>query len=341
MAMSHFLVKNLPTKVAIEFIIQQGETTWYNNHHMITVQDFDTRELKKLQIINPASHKGDNGKILVVGGSTLFHSASLWAAELAAHFVDHVFYYSPAHINREVLIKSKTEFKNGFIIEAKDLELYIQEADVVLIGPGLRRQDVRTSHAYVEYMSNIEKIESIVSEPLQSYILTNVLVSKYTHKKWVIDAGALQEIELPNITKSCILTPHQQEFGRLFPLERKLAGLDEGKFIDVLRNTVGRTPATWLLKRQGTDYITSPHRDIIRVTGGNEGLIKGGVSTAIVLNHRLYGIWNISALPKENLFLYGAVLRFVTCCFFLQHPLEKGLRRFSCLLKKCIAGLDE
>src|SRR3990167_3156072 len=156
---------------------------------MERINNFDLHQLKRLQLISPTAHKGDNGKILVIGGSTLFHSASIWAAELAAHFVDHVFYYSPAHINREVLLKSKTKFRNGFIIEAKELELYIQEADVILIGPGLRRQAIKQSHLYKQYFDKVDQIEVNIDESLQSYFLTNVLISKYPHKKWVVDAG--------------------------------------------------------------------------------------------------------------------------------------------------------
>lgn len=272
---------------------------------MATIKDFDTKTLGKLHIINPTSHKGTNGRILVIGGSTLFHSASIWAAELAAHFVDHVFYYSPAHINREILLQSKTEFRNGFIVEAKDLEAYIDEADVILIGPGLRRQELRTPHLNMG-INTIEEIENITDEPIQSYILTNVLLHQYPQKKWVIDAGALQEIELSNITQSCILTPHQQEFGRLFPQAAKLSGLDENALCTVLENTVENVPATWLLKRQGIDYIIAPHTDIIRVTDGNEGLIKGGTGDLLAA---LVAVLYVSYPPQEAASLASYILK--------------------------------
>ena len=45
------------------------------------------------QIVLPApdSRKGDNGKLLIVGGSELFHAAGAWSLEAAARVVDMVF----------------------------------------------------------------------------------------------------------------------------------------------------------------------------------------------------------------------------------------------------------
>lgn len=243
---------------------------------MVAVAEFGTERLKEVRIIDPNSHKGDNGKVLVIGGSTLFHSASIWAAELAAHFVDHVFYYSPAHINKEVLLKNKTRFRNGFMVNAHDLEEYAREADVILIGPGLRRQDRRQKHDHAAYTKRIGEIEKLSDESLITYYLVNSLIGKFPGKKWVVDAGALQEIELDTVSPSCILTPHQQEFGRLFPEHHKLKTYSEGRILSALKNVAQSVPATWLLKRNGTDYVVGPQKSLLKVVGGNEGLIKGG-----------------------------------------------------------------
>jgi NAD(P)H-hydrate repair Nnr-like enzyme with NAD(P)H-hydrate dehydratase domain len=42
--------------------------------------------------------------------------------------------------------------------------------------------------------------------------LTNRLLIAYPHKKWVIDAGALQMVDPSLLNGNCIITPHQQEF---------------------------------------------------------------------------------------------------------------------------------
>jgi NAD(P)H-hydrate repair Nnr-like enzyme with NAD(P)H-hydrate dehydratase domain len=49
--------------------------------------------------------------------------------------------------------------------------------------------------------------------------LTKYLLGKYPHKKWVIDAGALQMMEpewLLPLKGNVVLTPHPQEFERVF-----------------------------------------------------------------------------------------------------------------------------
>ncbi|MFA6005628.1 MAG: ADP/ATP-dependent (S)-NAD(P)H-hydrate dehydratase [Patescibacteria group bacterium] len=239
---------------------------------MKPIKDFNKSAVQHIKKMAPRSHKGDNGKVLVIGGSELFHSASLWAAELVAHFVDHVFYYSPNSINRDILTQNKKRFLNGIVVLGEELEEYVKEADVVLIGPGLRRQNLRVSHDYSRYINATTSLLDINDEGLLSYFLVNTLVAKYPLKKWVVDAGALQELELTNITDSCILTPHQQEFYRLFPRKE-----NSNFTIEEMLSLVKDYHATWLLKRQGTDYVYyRNHPDVVRISGGNSGLTKGG-----------------------------------------------------------------
>jgi NAD(P)H-hydrate epimerase len=76
-----------------------------------------------------------NGKVLIIGGSTLFHSASLWAAEIASYFVDMVHYSSTVE-NNEIFLKLKTIFRSGIIVHRKDLLHYVQEDDAILFRAG-------------------------------------------------------------------------------------------------------------------------------------------------------------------------------------------------------------
>jgi len=45
------------------------------------MNEFDINDLKKLYVPALNSHKGENGKLLIIGGSVLFHAASLWSLQ--------------------------------------------------------------------------------------------------------------------------------------------------------------------------------------------------------------------------------------------------------------------
>ena len=56
------------------------------------MQELDSSVLKNLYKPASGSHKGDNGKVLIIAGSKLFHAASLWPLMVASRIVDMVFY---------------------------------------------------------------------------------------------------------------------------------------------------------------------------------------------------------------------------------------------------------
>ena len=127
-------------------------------------------EIKSVYLPPPTSHKGQNGRLLVIGGSRLFHAASLWALTVASRIVDLV-HYSSVPENNELVTRAKAEFRNGIVVRREDLDSYIEEDDAVLIGPGMLREE-------------------------ETKKITDTLLSKYPHKQWVIDAGALQMLEV-------------------------------------------------------------------------------------------------------------------------------------------------
>src|SRR5258708_29254194 len=99
---------------------------------------FNPEDLKRLYIPASSSHKGQNGRLMIIGGSHLFHAASLWALEIAAKIVDMVFYSSVPE-NEKIVHDVKEAFRNGMVVPREKIEDYITEADAVLIGPGMVR----------------------------------------------------------------------------------------------------------------------------------------------------------------------------------------------------------
>ena len=202
------------------------------------------------QIYKPArdSHKGENGKVLIIAGSKLFHAASIWPAEIASKIVDMIF-YSSVDENNEIV---KDKFANGIVVPRNKLEEYIKSADSILIGPGLPREN------------GMEKGDPDTKE------LTLSLLKKYPDKKWVIDGGSLQVIKPQDLPKTAIVTPHLQEFETLFGLPpTKENAMEMAKKFNI----------TILLKGE-IDYVCDKDK-CEEITGGNAGMTKGGTGDVL------------------------------------------------------------
>ncbi len=199
-----------------------------------------TDELKKLYTPFPDSHKGQNGRLLVIGGSHLFHAASLWSLTVASRIVDLVHYCSVPE-NNAIVQKAKKEFRNGIVILREQVEEYIGEDDVILIGPGMTRD---------------KETES----------LTNGLLKKYPKKQWVIDAGALQMLDLSVIPKNAILTPHHGEFTHVFGNEEVASVAKKYQCIVLLK---------------GEKDIACDGVQCRSIAGGNAGMTKGGTGDVL------------------------------------------------------------
>ena len=215
------------------------------------MEQFNPKDLSTLYIPKPNSHKGDNGKLMVIGGSVLFHAASLWALKIASRIVDMVFYSSVVS-NNEIVQKQKEEFRDGIIVPRDKLSHYIDEADAILIGPGLPRK------------------EGVEEGDDDTKYLTESLIKKYGNKKWVIDGGSLQVIKPEILPKNSIITPHHKEFQTLFVVEPTLENAVEmAKKYEII-----------ILLKGETDFITDGEKTV-EVKGGNAGMTKGGTGDVL------------------------------------------------------------
>lgn len=196
--------------------------------------------LEKVILPSRDSHKGQNGKLLIIGGSNLFHAASKWSLDIASKFVDMVF-YSSIPTNNQLVKEAKGEFWNGIVVPRAEIANYFRESDCVLIGPGMERDD---------------KTAEIV----------NSFLRKYSDKKWVVDAGALQMVEPDLLNQRCIVTPHEKELQRL---------LGKGKS----QEQVLEAGVTILLKGK-TDKVLQGG-EVIEIPGGNAGMTKGGTGDVL------------------------------------------------------------
>ncbi len=259
------------------------------------MKQFDPSILKQLYIPSPDSHKGANGKLMIIGGSHLFHAASLWALNIASRIVDMVFYSSVPE-NNEIVAKAKEEFRNGIVVPREHIEAYIEEADCVLIGPGMLRDERGISNFPAAagssgsrgkfQISNLDEINTIKNEGEQTRYLTQYLLSKYPHKKWVIDAGALQMMDpewLRQLNGNVILTPHHGEFERLFNFKFQMSNfkLTNGKIEkNEIVGKMAREHNSIILLKGQKDIVCSPNECVL-IEGGNAGMTKGGTGDVL------------------------------------------------------------
>lgn len=225
------------------------------------MNNFNPDLLKSLYIPSPDSHKGQNGKLLIIAGSTLFHAASIWPLTVASRMLDMVFYSSVPE-NNEIVQKAKEDFKNGIVVRRENLDSYMKEADCILIGPGLPRKDG----------------EGVGDDDTKE--LTERLLKTHPDKKWVIDGGSLQVIDpkiLLELNEMPILTPHRREFENLqlassLSSEKESVEQSVRLFAEAYRCVV-------LLKGEA-DIVASP-TETISIPGGNAGMTKGGTGDVL------------------------------------------------------------
>ncbi len=265
------------------------------------------KSLQKLRLPLSSSHKGQNGKLLIIGGSQLFHSASRWSLDIASKLVDMVFYCSVPG-NNQLIQQAKQYFWNGIVVARQEVESYALEADCILIGPGMERQkinpdfDNKSAQFYLNNPPNDQTWQSDTQK------IVNYLLAKFPDKKWVVDAGALQMVDIKLLNENCIITPHYQELmivaekaGVVVETEIETkAETETEKTMLKKTNSLQKLSqelnnASILLKGQ-VDIIVHQEK-VFLIRGGNAGMTKGG--TGDVLAGLLAGLYaNNEVLPS-------------------------------------------
>jgi NAD(P)H-hydrate epimerase len=221
-------------------------------------------DIKSLYIPPSGSHKGQNGRLLIIGGSHLFHAASLWALTVASRIVDLV-HYSSVPENNELLLRIKAEFREGIVVSRADVDSYIEEDDCILIGPGMTR-DAETEE------------------------LTNRLLRKHPHKQWVIDAGALQMMDITLTPKKAILTPHLREFEQLWERESRFVHQGGELTLQERAQLFAKQHACLVLVKGEKDVLCNGANsdgrlcmpgECVEINGGNAGMTKGGTGDVL------------------------------------------------------------
>lgn len=246
----------------------------------MSLTKFTQKEFLQLTKPRTNSHKGDNGRLLVIGGSKLFHAAVFWTADVASRFVDLVHFTSPAKENNDLVrYKMKQGFWNGIVVDWKYIDTYIQEDAAIVIGPGMPRE------------------EGLIAPEIATKNIIDDLLTRFPDKRWVVDGGALQEVDPNLLNRHMIITPHLMECERIITkLENKDLSVKEFKRLSLGLNNprqkhfqeIADYLAELSLALNGVIILLKSVRDIVvnpdlryLIEGGNEGLTKGGTGDVL------------------------------------------------------------
>lgn len=224
---------------------------------------FTQNELRKNKTFKEITDKYNGGQVAIVGGSRLFHGAPILALKAASRMVSMVYFSSPSE-DEAVVTQIKAALGSFVWVSREEVEGYIEKSDAILIGPGL----MRSHESQRDFVCD--------DEGLRTRDLTLSLVNKFPEKKWLLDGGSLQVLELADIPKGAVITPNHKEFEMLFGESLK-------KDIDERCRQIEKLAQDFrlIILTKDTVSIASDGQITYVIEGGNEGLIKGGVGDVI------------------------------------------------------------
>ena len=220
---------------------------------------------------NAESKKGDNGEVLIIGGSEDYTGCLVLAGLAALRTgIDWISVAAPEKVAWSInaitpdLITKKIKTEH-FSPQNIDEMLKISEKfDTILIGNGIGRS--RATKQFIKTF--IKKAQK----------------SKKIKAKFVVDADAIKAISLDDIDNA-VLTPHKLEFQMLL----KNSNLTEKNFKQKLKNNI-------IVLKGRYDRIISAKRTKISKTG-NPGMSVGG--TGDILAGMLAGFLAQSFNPED------------------------------------------
>ncbi|MEM3703063.1 MAG: NAD(P)H-hydrate dehydratase [Candidatus Bathyarchaeia archaeon] len=210
----------------------------------------------------PESHKGDYGRLLVVGGSETFSGAPALVALAALRTgVDLAYVASPHKTAHNIsamspdLITIKLEGEHLNIGNIPTLKTYVEKVNAVVLGPGLG--------LHAETRSAVKALIEIVEN---------------AGKPLLLDADGLKAFaefkRKPNVPT--VLTPHAGEYAIL--TGRKLPE-NLGEKISEVQKTAAELGVVLLLKGN-VDVISNGERFKLNFTG-NPGMTVGGTGDVL------------------------------------------------------------
>ncbi len=211
-----------------------------------------------LPVRSEKSHKGQNGRVLIIGGSIDYHGAPVLSAlgaihsgaDLAYLFVPECNFDCTRSMSPDLIVK---KYSGEYLTPRQTEEIieFGKNCNSVLIGPGLGKRQ-QTREAVLDIVKNLQ-------------IPT------------VLDADAimvLKEIEKFPLNQPFVVTPHQNEFKHLVDRD-VFVDENDTKSVILLRSLSMDLHLNVLLKGY-KDYVSSEEGVVETNTTGNAGMTVGG-----------------------------------------------------------------
>lgn len=219
--------------------------------------------LAELPVREVDAHKGDFGRVLVVGGDIGFGGAALMAAEAAARVGAGLVSIAtrPEHV--PAILARRPEVMATGVVSGQELEPWLERPSHIIVGPGLGRS------------------------PWSEQMLQQAVKSQ---KFLVLDADALnilaesRVVKHPQGASRWLLTPHPAEAARLLGTTTAEVQANRIKAATALAE---RYQAAVILKGAGSVVVVEGKTWI--VLEGNPGMATGGMGD--VLSGVLGGLW--------------------------------------------------
>lgn len=217
-------------------------------------------DVKALARRAPDAHKGQAGRVLVVGGSSFFRGALVYSARAAAQIADLVYHCAPAPCRGAIdtlpdLLGACVE---GDYLGVRHLDEILRRVescriDSVLIGPGMG-------------------LGPGAGVPADTCDLVSALVPLLSRCRVVIDADGLNALDnrLDALGPHIALTPHRGEF-------RRLAGAEP---TPENAAAFARANGCVLVVKGPVDVVTDGTRTRFNHTG-NPGMATGGTGDVL------------------------------------------------------------
>lgn len=208
------------------------------------MKEVDKSILKKLTRPEPMSHKGHNGRLLVIAGSDKYHGALNMTVQTAARIVDMVYVHSVEQ-NLKMIRTLKSEIATFISVSPENLWQTVELVDAIVIGPGLAENDNTIS-------------------------VKRKLLQEFSDKKTIIDATAMWHLDPELLHPNCILTPHSREFENVFKTKASP---------EAVQAMAKKYNCTIVLT--GTHDYISNGKDLWENKTGNVGMTKGGTGDVL------------------------------------------------------------